>query len=184
METRTEGSATSSRVRGEPAYRPALAVDISEWDDPDYEFLAFKGRDRPFRDRELRRRARGEVDKVLASYRSGKAHASRGEARPRCGTGSVDARQELGSLREEIEDLGEPVQEFATFDQCMHVIGVTEYGSRAAALATSTVRAGPRPAFAMDMRGFDPPEYQLFAFPGEEPPSIECNEDAGGLFTN
>jgi hypothetical protein len=36
----------------------------------------------------------------------------------------------------------------------------------------------------MDMRGFDRPEYQLLAFPGEEPPSIECNEDAGGLFTN
>jgi hypothetical protein len=36
----------------EPGYRPAIAVDISEWDDPDYEFLAFAGRDRPFTDRE------------------------------------------------------------------------------------------------------------------------------------
>jgi hypothetical protein len=32
--------------------------------------------------------------------------------------------------------------------------------------------------------GFDPPQYQFLAFPGEEPPSIECNEDAAGQFTN
>lgn len=36
----------------EPGYRPAIAVDGSEWDDPDYMFLAFVGRDRPFTDRE------------------------------------------------------------------------------------------------------------------------------------
>jgi hypothetical protein len=37
---------------GEPGYRAAIAVDGSEWDDPDYEFLAFAGRDRPFTNRE------------------------------------------------------------------------------------------------------------------------------------
>ena len=36
----------------EPGYRPAIAVDNSELDDPDYEFLAFVGRDRPFTGRE------------------------------------------------------------------------------------------------------------------------------------
>jgi hypothetical protein len=36
----------------EPGYRPAITVDRSEWDDPDYEFLAFVGRDRPFSGRE------------------------------------------------------------------------------------------------------------------------------------
>lgn len=36
----------------EPGHRPAIAIDDSEWDDPDYEFLAFIGRDRPFTDRE------------------------------------------------------------------------------------------------------------------------------------
>jgi hypothetical protein len=35
-----------------PSYMPALAVDVSEWDDPDYMVLAFAGRDRPFRERE------------------------------------------------------------------------------------------------------------------------------------
>ncbi len=39
----------TARGRG---YRPALAVDVSEWDDPDYMILAFAGRDRPFRNRE------------------------------------------------------------------------------------------------------------------------------------
>ena len=38
--------------RAEPGYRPAITIDRSEWDDPDYEFLAFIGRDRPFSDRE------------------------------------------------------------------------------------------------------------------------------------
>jgi hypothetical protein len=36
----------------EPGYRPAITIDRSEWDDPDYEFLAFVGRDRPFTDRQ------------------------------------------------------------------------------------------------------------------------------------
>ena len=36
----------------EPGYRPAITIDRSEWDDPDYEFLAFIGRDRPFSGRE------------------------------------------------------------------------------------------------------------------------------------
>ena len=40
------------RAGGGPGYRSAIAVDTSEWDDPDYEFLAFVGRDRPFADRE------------------------------------------------------------------------------------------------------------------------------------
>jgi hypothetical protein len=34
---------------GTPAYRPALAIDRSDWDDPDYMFLAFVGGDRPGR---------------------------------------------------------------------------------------------------------------------------------------
>jgi hypothetical protein len=36
----------------EPGYMPAITIDRSEWDDPDYEFLAFIGRDRPFSGRE------------------------------------------------------------------------------------------------------------------------------------
>ncbi len=39
-------------VGAEPGYGPAIAVDNSERDDPDYEFLAFVGRNRPFAGRE------------------------------------------------------------------------------------------------------------------------------------
>lgn len=35
-----------------PRYRAALAIDTSPWDDPDYELLAFAGRNRPFAARE------------------------------------------------------------------------------------------------------------------------------------
>jgi hypothetical protein len=38
-----------SRLASTPEYRPALAVDRSDWDDPDYMFLAFVGGDRPGR---------------------------------------------------------------------------------------------------------------------------------------
>jgi hypothetical protein len=50
-----EGEAGSS-------YMPALAIDISEWDDPDYMFLAFVGHDRPFANRECRDEPGEEVD--------------------------------------------------------------------------------------------------------------------------
>jgi hypothetical protein len=46
----------------EPGYRPAIAVDGSEWDDPDYMFLAFAGRDRPFTDRECEGESGESVD--------------------------------------------------------------------------------------------------------------------------
>ena len=44
--------------------------------------------------------------------------------------------------------------------------------------------AARRPALALDIRGFGRPMFQFLAFPGEEPPSIECNEDAGQEFTD
>lgn len=47
---------------GEPGYRPAIAVDNSERDDPDYEFLAFVGRDRPFTGRECQGEPGESVD--------------------------------------------------------------------------------------------------------------------------
>jgi hypothetical protein len=37
-----------------------------------------------------------------------------------------------------------------------------------------------RQALAFDMRGPRPAQFDLVAFPGEEPPQIECNEDASG----
>ncbi len=110
------------------------------------------------------------------------------EAKPPQGNASVqdrlvDLRQEVASLREDVEDLQEPVEEFDLFDQCMFTIGVTQSGTRDGNSGYVYGNSGQRRmgALAMDMRGFDPPQYDLLAFPGEEPPQIECNEDAGGF---
>lgn len=92
-----------------------------------------------------------------------------------------ELQQELDSLTEEVEDLQEPVGEFDLFDECMYLIGVSEYGSADSAFGYLFGQgdAGRRPALALDIRGFGTPQYQFLAFPAEEPPSIECNEDAG-----
>ena len=45
-------------------------------------------------------------------------------------------------------------------------------------------RSSRRPALSFDMRGDHLPEMSVMAFPGEEPPQIECNEDAGGIETD
>ena len=97
-----------------------------------------------------------------------------------------ELQQEVESLREDIEDLQEPVEEFDLFDQCAFTIGVTQHGTWGGDVG---YRFGPlgqsrRPALAMDMRGFGRPQYDFLAFPAEEPPSIECNEDAGEEFTD
>ena len=95
-----------------------------------------------------------------------------------------DLQQEIESLTEDIEDLREPVEEFDLFDPCAHTIGVTQYGSWGSDTGFLFGPGGTkrRPALAMDMRGFGTPQYDFLAFPGEEPPSIECNEDAGEEF--
>jgi hypothetical protein len=97
-----------------------------------------------------------------------------------------DLQQEMASLREDVDDLGEPVEEFDLFDQCMFTIGVTQYGKRDGTSGYFYGERGQqrRQALAMDMRGFDAPRYDFMAFPGEEPPQIECNEDAGGQDTD
>jgi hypothetical protein len=92
-----------------------------------------------------------------------------------------ELQQELDSLTEDVEDLGEPIEEFDLFEECMYLIGVTEHGTPdgASGFAFRGGRARRRPALAFDMRGFGRARYQFMAFPAEEPPSIECNEDAG-----
>jgi hypothetical protein len=181
------------RGSGDLDHRDAIAIDRSEWDDPDYMILGgelarvqFRGDD--------------ESDSPSAPTHVGlgRCNDEPGESvdRPAIRTYPTrrdttaedridDLVQSVDSFVEDVTDLGEPVEEFDTFDQCMHLIGMTQRGRRS---GTSGYVFGPqerlRPALAMDMRGLRPPQYQFLAFPGEEPPSIECNEDAGGLFTN
>jgi hypothetical protein len=176
-----------------PGYRAAITIDVSEWDDPDYMFLGFERGDLPFRARECGGEPGESVDRAPASARSGKVAALPDQSTSSRGKSSrgksslsdrlVDVAQEIASFAEDVEDLGEPVEEFDTFDQCMHLIGVTEYGNRSGTVGYHFGAGTLRPAFALDFSP-GPPEYQMLAHPGEEPPSIECNEDAGGLFTN
>ena len=121
---------------------------------------------------------------VLGTFGGVEARAN--EADPSTKDRLQDLQQEVASLREDVEDLQEPVEEFDLFDQCMFTIGVTQYGRRDgdSGYVYGTSGRNRRPALAMDMRGFDPPQYDFLAFPGEEPPQIECNEDAGGHDTD
>ena len=121
---------------------------------------------------------------VLATF--GSAEADDGRSKSTTKERLRDLQQEMASLREDVDDLKEPVGEFDLFDQCMFTIGVTQYGKREGTSGYVYGKDGQqrRQALAMDMRGFDPPQYDLMAFPGEEPPQIECNEDAGGQETD
>jgi hypothetical protein len=96
----------------------------------------------------------------------------------------ADLQDEVKSLTEDVEDLRKPVAEFDLYDQCAFTIGVTQFGSWG---GNAGVLFGPggrqrRPLLALDIRGFGRPQYSFLAFPAEEPPSIECNEDAGEEF--
>lgn len=146
------------------------AVDISEWDDPDYMVLALAGNDDPERPGQCDSEPGEGVDRIPPG---GLGRSVRSEA-------IEDLDSDVGGLLERVEDLGEPVDEFEMFDQCAFLIGITEYGSRNGATGFVYRRgtASQRPLLAMDLAGFDPAEHYFLAFPGEEPPQIECNEDA------
>jgi len=81
-----------------------------------------------------------------------------------------------------VQDLAEPVAEITRFDECLYTVGV-----RVARGYDYERRGGGRErraVFAFDMDGHRPAQLDLLAFPGEEPPQIECNEDAGGENTD
>jgi hypothetical protein len=181
---------------GARTYMPALAIDRSEWDDPDYMLLGGE-----ISRLNLRRGGdEDESDALPAPVDLQRCNDEPGEAVDRPVSASPhgrldrdtpaadrmdDLRQELDSFLEDVTDLGEPVQEFETFDQCMYLIGLAQHGSLSGEYGYVYGKGGKlRPALAMDIRGLRRPEHQFLAHPGEEPPSIECNEDAGGLFTN
>ena len=152
---------------GERGYRPALAIDRSEWDDPDYMFLGGE------LSRVHLRRGGDETDapppptpgtalqycndepgeQVDRPVASGLVEAL--ERDTPASDRLEDLNQDIDSFLEDVTDLGEPVEEFDTFDQCMHLIGVAENGSPSGSYGYSYGESGRlRPAFAMDMRGF------------------------------
>ena len=85
-------------------------------------------------------------------------------------------------MREDVEDLYDPVDEIVRFDQCLYTVGLAStpgylFRGRSGAEAR-------RSALAFDLTGPRLPQLSVMAFPGEEPPQIECNEDAGGVQTH
>jgi hypothetical protein len=159
----------TSRAR---RHDPAIDVDASEWDDPDYQLAAFAGRDHPFGPDECDTEP-GEEGFRLPPRRLTTAMAS-ATASP--SSSAVGGRIER--LAETVEDLGEPVQEITQFDECMYTVGVQERAGYVYETRRGSRRG--RPALSFDMRGPSPAQFDLMAFPGEEPPQIECNEDASG----
>jgi hypothetical protein len=109
------------------------------------------------------------------------APPARAEAAPSTADRIEELQQDLDSLTEDVDDLRAPVAELDLFDECMYLIGVSESGSRKGAFGYAFGRGGAlrRPALALDIRGLGLPRFEFLAFPAEEPPSIECNEDAG-----
>ena len=72
--------------------------------------------------------------------------------------------------------------EITQFDECMYTVGVQQ---RSGYLFRN--RRGEwtrRTALAFDLRGSRLPAMSVMATSGEEPPQIECNEDASGQGTD
>jgi hypothetical protein len=161
------------RVGASPRRRhdPAIDVDTSEWDDPDYQLAAFAGRDRPFGPRECDTEP-GEEGFRLPARRGLRTATVSATGRP----GAFERR--LDRLTERAEDLAEPVEEITMFDESTYTVGVQQRHGYVYKNRRGSTRK--RPALSFEMRGHRPAQFDLMAFPGEEPPQIECNEDAAG----
>lgn len=96
-------------------------------------------------------------------------------------TAPDDRRHGLAGLAEDVADLREPVADLDRFDRCMYTVGLSERGSADGGAGYVYGRGGTRrmPALTLVL-GERPARYAMLAFPPEEPPGIECDEDAGG----
>ena len=178
------GASTGGSVGGgsDQVHVGALDIDSSEWDDPDYMFLAFIGRDRPFTDVECGHEPGEAVDRGVQP-RSRLTGTSSVANR---GSGLEDLQGDVTDALEDVEDLWEPAEEFVQFDECMFTIGVRDLGSSGDGYSFKGPKGAVRhqPALSFDLSGMRLPQMDVMGFPGEEPPQIECNEDAGGQDTD
>ena len=98
----------------------AIDLDTSEWDDPDYQLMAFVGRDRPFH---------GECD-----------------TEPGEGFDGLPARAAAAdALEEDVDDLVEPVGDITRFDECLYTVGARDRGGYAFRSRAGAARTPPRP---------------------------------------
>ena len=103
---------------------------------------------------------------------------------PEGGLGTMCLYEATGpdAIREHAQRADLPVDEIVRFDECMYTVGLA---SNPGYLYRN--RDGDeyrRSALAFDLSGPQLPQLSIMAFPGEEPPQIECNEDAGGVQTH
>jgi hypothetical protein len=162
----TESGHDESRLgylrRAAPRAGAAIDLDRSEWDDPDYQLLAFRAGAGPGS-------AACAADPGEEADRTARSRAATPRAWARL-------RDEVADLAADVDDLVEPVGEITGFDQCAYTVGGTsraDYRFR-----TRKGRVRHRSALVFDMRGARLPARSFLAFPGEEPPQVECNEDA------
>jgi hypothetical protein len=125
---------------------PAVGIDTSERDDPDYELLTVE------RDCDTEP---GEAVDRAAGRR---------------------APDRTAALREDVQDLVEPVGEITRFDECMYTVGVQQ--RLGYLFRDRRGHRSRRAALSFDLRGPRLPAISVMATSGEEPPQIECNEDA------
>ncbi len=181
----------------ESSYQPAIDVDHSEWDDPDYEILVFRGAAQPFSGRHCGP-GPGEGTDIAAGpigvealehiARSGQTGTQLSASPSRLRDLLAEAREDLSEFPDDLEDMSKEGEEFVMFDECMFTIGVSNFGSPGHGTGYRFRSPGRgselSSALIFDIDGFDQPQYDMLVFPGEEPPQIECNEDAGDQETD
>ena len=156
---------------------PALDLDESEWDDPDYMLLALLGRDDPLGPRECASEPGEAVDRTPPAARSSSARP--GVPIPRTATTSGRGSRRCGRTSRTCATRS--TRSPSSTSAC------SPSGCRSSPATSFRTRRGGlvhRSALSFDMTGDRLPSYDVLAFPGEEPPQIECNEDAGGVETD
>lgn len=188
---RRQGLGFAYQVPGEVRRAPAIDVDHGNWDDPDYQLLAFRGAARPFRGLRCGPGPGEDPDRgarAAAGASDGSRAVSARVRRPSLDDLLGEVAEGVVELEDEVEDARKDAIEFVHFDQCMYTVGITSFGGPAQHVGYRFVdergRTSLRRALAFDLTGFRAPQFDVMAFPGEEPPQIECNEDAGGQETD
>ncbi|CAN5286416.1 hypothetical protein BH09ACT10_BH09ACT10_24270 [soil metagenome] len=160
-------------------FRSAVAIDNSPWDDPDYQLLSFEGKNRPFKARACQE---GSVNLASTSLATQSLVSPAAKRTKSPGKRIKDIDGDLSAIAEDVSDLVDPVESFTFFDECMFTVGASRRTGLTFVNAQGKSVAGS--ALDFDLAAAGRPDYDLMAFPGEEPPQIECNEDAGGLDTD
>jgi hypothetical protein len=147
-------------------------IAVSEFGDADgrfgYEVGASGGRTRWRAAISVDRTDPEDPDYLLFAQQRGEACAKDDDAESATGADGLSR----DGLVEDVADLVDPVADLARFDSCMYTVGIVQHpGYRFGAGGRRTL-----PALSLAVRGRRA-GHQLLAFPPEEPPGVECDED-------